>query len=365
MNAKKMISLFNIDGICYTVKLLRLDKLLACLQHGVLILGTESVSSKRILSGLCGLRNSIVCLSNKFVLWLARSVHFDYVYYIKTRLTSLNLSYAKRMLVVLGSSLLICFACARFRFLISSVFYSRLRRAFNFACLCFIRKLMWKVNVCRLWVLESKCVNVLITLFGVCLFVLNIKNNDLIDKRSALKFSSSVKYIINVCTVLGLNIRKLLFIIWSLRIFKPNTVQTFIASWLYSKFWILERLQIMCNLGEWKLSSLRMVYFKTIKRLTNMLSCWYNFKKIIFDKLGSWRILIARLLSSLRALMSIATVELVFEWCNLALMCCWSVLYCITFYKILVLGSRVSFVAAFLNLLANVRAHIARIFRKT
>ncbi|XXN19757.1 MAG: hypothetical protein AAJB65_00085 [Candidatus Hodgkinia cicadicola] len=278
--------------------------------------------------------------------------------YVRTKLVSLNLFYAKRVLAVLGASLSLCFICACFRFLVPSVFYSCSCCVSCCACLRFVKKIMWKIGVCKLWALEPRCVDVLVTLFGVGLFILNVKSSDLLDKCGVLKLNTSVRFIKNVCTELSLNVRKLLLNIWSLRTFKLNSVQTFLPLWLLYKFKALNFSQMLCNLGNWKLLSLRKTYFITFKRLANVLSCCSQIKAMILDKLGAWRVLIIRALNSFRVATPIITVKLVLEWCNLVLMCCWSALYCLTFYKILISNDRISFVSVLLNLLASLRERL-------
>lgn len=74
--------------------------------------------------------------------------------------------------------------------------------------------------------------------------------------------------------------------------------------------------------------------------------------------------LMLRLLSSIRAIVLLDDIKMLFEWCNLLLMLCCSALYCITFYKILVLDERASFVNALLEMLNRLRASVLRLFSK-
>ncbi len=71
-----------------------------------------------------------------------------------------------------------------------------------------------------------------------------------------------------------------------------------------------------------------------------------------------------RLLNSIRAIALLDDVKMLFEWCNMLLMLCCSALYCITFYKILGLGERVSFINAVLDVLSRLRANALRLFSK-
>ncbi len=225
--AKVVISMFNIDGICYAVKLLRTDKLMLCLRHGVVMLGTESVISKAIKSRLCSFRKAVVCLFNKRTLWLARILCFDYIYYLRVKVSSLSLLAAKRVLRVMGSSLLFCSICANLTLLTSSVFCARYHSTFCCNSIRFIKKIMWKVGQSRLCSLRSRSANALMALFGVCLCVLNIKAHELLNKYSPLKIGASLQFITEACAALNLNTRKLLFNVWSLRAFKSNAIQAF------------------------------------------------------------------------------------------------------------------------------------------
>ncbi len=142
MVSKACISMLNVDGICYAIKLLRADKLIACSQHGVVILGAESVISKAVKLRLCSFRKVIVCLLNKRTLWLARILCFDYTYYLRIRAPSLSLLSAKRVLHVMSSSLLCCSICANLALLTSSMFCTRYHNALCCSCTRFIKKIM-------------------------------------------------------------------------------------------------------------------------------------------------------------------------------------------------------------------------------
>ncbi len=140
--AKIAIGVFNIDGACYAIKLLRIDKLVLCLRHGVIMLGAESMISKAVKSRLCSFRKVIVCLFNERTLWLARILCFDYAYYLRIKVLSLSLLSAKRILRVMSSSLLFCSICANLTLLTSSVFCTRYHKAFCCSSICFVKKIM-------------------------------------------------------------------------------------------------------------------------------------------------------------------------------------------------------------------------------
>ncbi len=141
-SAKVVISAFNIDGVCYAVKLLRADKLMLCLRHGVIMLGTESVISEAIKLKLCSFRTVIVCLLSKCTLWLMRISCFDYTCYLRIKVLSLRLLFAKRLLRVIGSSLVFCSICANLTLLTSSVFCARCHNTFCCNSIRFIKKIM-------------------------------------------------------------------------------------------------------------------------------------------------------------------------------------------------------------------------------
>ncbi len=141
-SAKAAISMFNVDGICYTIKLLRIDKLMFCLRHGIIVLGAESAISKAIKLRLRSFRKVIVCLLNKRTLWLARILCFDYTYYLRTKVMSLRLLAAKRILHVVSSSLFFCAICANLTLLTSSVFCTRRHNTFCCDSVRFIKKIM-------------------------------------------------------------------------------------------------------------------------------------------------------------------------------------------------------------------------------
>ncbi len=141
-SAKPAISVFSVDGICYAIKLLRIDKLMFCLRHGIIILGTGSVISEAIALRLCSFRKVIACLLNKHTLWLARISCFDYTYYLRTKVANLSLLSAKRLLRVMSSSLLLCSICANLTVLNSSVFCTRYHSSFCCDSVRFIKKIM-------------------------------------------------------------------------------------------------------------------------------------------------------------------------------------------------------------------------------
>lgn len=141
-SARPAIGVFNINGVCYVVKLLRADKLLFCLRYGVVMLGTECAISKAIKLRLYSFRKVIMCLLNECTLWLAPVLCFDYTYYLKTKVSSLRLSSAKRLLRVASSSLFLRRGCASLTLLISSVFCARCHGAFCCGSVRFIKKIM-------------------------------------------------------------------------------------------------------------------------------------------------------------------------------------------------------------------------------
>ncbi len=227
MVSRALISVFNIDGVCYTIKLLRTDGLMVCLRHGVVILGAESVISEAAKLRLRSFRKAIVCLLHKHALWLTRILCFDYTYYLRTKVLSLSLLSAERVLRVMSSSLLCCSICANLTLLASSVLCARYHNGFGCNSVRFIKKIMWKNGVSKLYPLGSKAANALMALFGVCSSVLNIKTNELLKKYAPLKIGASLQFIAEACLALNLNTRKLLFNVWNLRAFKSNTVQAF------------------------------------------------------------------------------------------------------------------------------------------
>ncbi|AUG45981.1 hypothetical protein TETCHI3_2021 [Candidatus Hodgkinia cicadicola] len=359
-SAKPAISVFSVDGICYAIKLLRIDKLMFCLRHGIIILGTGSVISEAIALRLCSFRKVIACLLNKHTLWLARISCFDYTYYLRTKVANLSLLSAKRLLRVMSSSLLLCSICANLTVLNSSVFCTRYHSSFCCDSVRFIKKIMWKIGLSRLYPLRGA--SALMALFGVCVCVL--KTNEVLSKYTPLKLGASLQFITEACVALNLNTRKLLFNVWSLRAFKSNTVQAFSSTWLRTKLWIMRCVVLLRSLGEFKLVRARIVFGSVVKRIANMLSSWPNVKKMLLDSVGGWRVLTLRLLNSIRAIALLDDVKMLFEWCNMLLMLCCSALYCITFYKILGLGERVSFINAVLDVLSRLRANALRLFSK-
>ncbi|XXM93327.1 MAG: hypothetical protein AAI946_00090 [Candidatus Hodgkinia cicadicola] len=345
-----------IDGICYAVKLLKLDRLLLCIQHGVLMLGTESVLSKPVALKLRSLRKVMVSLYSKFALWLTRVSGFDYVCYLKTKLISLSLSSASRALRVLYSALFLYSVCADLKFLVSDVFCKRYHNTFCCLSVQFVRKMMWRVGLSKLCALKLTGASCLVALFGVCMFVLNVGIDKRLAKCDPLKVGSSLQFIAEACAKLGLNIRKLLFSIRSLSTFKPNLAHALSSNWARAKLWTLNSVDALRKLGERKLSALRVAFIGATKRVNNMLSGYPNARRVLSDALGIWRLLVARLLESLQALERLTDAKLLFEWCNLVLMCCCNVFYCITFYRVLVYNERMSFVSAALNVLNSLRA---------
>ncbi|AUI38855.1 hypothetical protein TETAUR4_1067 [Candidatus Hodgkinia cicadicola] len=363
-SAKAAISVFNVDGVCYAIKLLRIDKLMLCLRHGVVILGAESVISKAIKLRLCAFRKAVVCVLNTHTLWLTRIPCFDYAYYLRTKVLSLSLLSAKRVLRAMSSSLLLCSICANLALLSSGVFCTRHHNTFCCNSVRFIKKIMWKIGLSRLRPLRSEGANALVMLFGVSVCVLNIKTNELLNKYSPLRIGASLQFITEACVALNLNTRKLLFNVWSLCAFKSNTVRAFSSAWLRTKLWIMRCVGLLRGLGEFKLSRARIVFGSVVKRIANMLSSRPSVKKVLLDSLGGWRVLMVRLLSSIRAIVLSDDITMLFEWCNLLLILCCSALYCITFYKILVLDERVSLMNALLAVLRRARANVLRLFSK-
>ncbi|AHL31030.1 MAG: hypothetical protein HCTETUND2_085 [Candidatus Hodgkinia cicadicola] len=363
-SAKAAISMFNIDGICYAIKLLRVDKLMLCLRYGIIMLGAESAISKAVRLRLCSFRKVMLCLLNEHKLWLTRFLCFDYTYYLKTKVLSLRLLSAKRLLHVMSSSLSFCAICANLTLLISSVLCTR----YHNACCCdsvrFVKKIMWKIGLSKLHSLKSKGVNAIMALFGVCLCLLNIKTNELLKKYSPLRVGASLQFITEACIALNLSARKLLFNVWSLRAFKSNAIQAFSSAWLYNKLWVMKCVLLLRGLGEYKLSRARIVFGSVVRRIENMLSSWSNVERVLLDSLGGWRVLMARLLSSIRAIELLDDVKMLIEWCNLLLMLCCSVLYCVTFYKILARAERAFFINAVLDMLNRLRANVLRLFSK-
>ncbi|AUG33906.1 hypothetical protein TETCHI1b_000017 [Candidatus Hodgkinia cicadicola] len=362
MVSKALISMFDVDGVCYAIKLLRVDKLMFCLRHGIMVLGTESVISKAIKLRLCSFRKVIVCLLNNRTLWLTRILCFDYTYYLRTKAAGLGLLAAKRALRVMSFSLLFCSICANLTLLTSSVLCARHHNVFCCNSVRFIKKIMWKIGQSKLYPLRSKAANALMVLFGVCLCVL--KTNELLSKYTHLRIGASLQFITEACIAFNLNARKLLFNVWNLRAFKSSAVQAFSSARLCTKLWIIKCVVLLRSLGEYKLSRARIVFGSVVKRIANMLSSWPNVKKALWDSLGGWRVLMVRLLSSIRAIALLNDIEMLTEWCNLILMLCCSALYCIAFYKMLVSDERVSFINALLDVLSRLRASVLRLFSK-
>ncbi|AUG34207.1 hypothetical protein TETAUR1b_000017 [Candidatus Hodgkinia cicadicola] len=362
MVSRALISMFNVDGICYAIKLLRADKLMFCLRHGIIILGAESAISKAIKLRLCCFRKVMACLLDNHTLWLARIFCFDYTYYLRTKASGLSLLAARRVLRVMASSLLFCSICANLAFLTSSVFCARHHNAFCCNSVRFVKKIMWKIGLSKLYPLRSKAANAVMALFGVCLCVL--KTNELLNKYKPLKIGASLQFITEACVAFKLNARKLLFNVWNLRAFKSNVIQAFSSARLHTKLWIMKCVVLLRSLGEYKLSRARIVFGSVVKRIANMLSSWHNVRKMLADSLGGWRVLMARLLNSIRAIVLLDDIEMLTEWCGLLSMLCCSALYCITFYKILASDERVAFANALLDVLNRLRANTLRSLSK-
>ncbi|XXM90146.1 hypothetical protein AADW59_00095 [Candidatus Hodgkinia cicadicola] len=352
-----VVSFLNLGSICYAIRVLSFDKLLACVRYGVLTLGTKSVFCKAVIATMRVLRSVVVCLFDHLVLWLARLNSFDYTYYIRTKLAFVKLLFARRALTVLGSVLFLGFVCSGFRLLVSSAFCARFRYAFSYVSLLFVRKMMWNVSVCRPYLLVSRRVGVLTTLFGVCLFVLGVSASRFLINRGALKIRASVQFINNVCKTLGLRVRKLLFNVWSLRTRKPNVLQTFSSSWICAKISALRCMFALRTLGTHRLVQLRGLYASVYKRVSNLL-CAHVVKNLLLEVSGVWRVLSARLFHALGLIAKLFDIRVLLEWCNLVVMCCCSVLYCISFYKILASGDRVFVVSAFLDILKALRTRL-------
>ncbi len=223
-----MISALSVDGICYAIKLLEVDKLLLCLRHGILMLGSESVLSKALAPSLSAFRKAIVCLSKRSALWLARRPRFDYIYYLKTKASSLSLKRAKSLLYVISSSLLFYLGCASLGALASGALYTRYSsKSLCYAEARFIKKIMRKIGLFWRSALKSRHIVVFATLFGVCLFVLNIRANKLLRNHSTLKLGASLRFITEACNAFELNARTLLFNAWSLRALSLNAISAF------------------------------------------------------------------------------------------------------------------------------------------
>ncbi|XXN13798.1 MAG: hypothetical protein AAI978_00090 [Candidatus Hodgkinia cicadicola] len=356
-----LISTFNIDGTCYMVKFLKLGKLLSCLQYGVLMLGNSSLISNAIAKRLRSYNNFIALLINNSFFWLMRLSKFDYVCYLKTKLLDANLINAKLALFVLSSILALRFICSSLRPLISNAFWARFNNAVRCFSIRFVKKLMWKMRLSELYFLSRKAVNALITLFGVCLFVLNINANELLAKYSLLKLSASLQFIANLHSILKLNIRKLLFNVWSLRALNLSMLCKFAPTWTQYKVWVLSCTKALQQLSDRKLRSLRLAFVSVSKRITNLLGCKLYTNKLLFDALGGWRVVCTHILKSIQTIVSLITVKTLLEWCNLTLMCCSSALYCLAFYKILDSEQQTCFVNALLESIKALRLKLLRL----
>ncbi len=191
-------------------------------------------------------------------------------------------------------------------------------------------------------------------LFSVCLFLLNVRISALVCRSDSLKTAASALFASEASQALGLRLRKLLFNAWCLRPLSLGRVCKFDSSGLGYSCGASKLAAKLAGLGVVKLLVLRATYFALTKRLTNLVA-FARSHKVLSDGLGWWRILSKQMLSTFGVLTSSLNATTLFEWCNLFLVSCSGLVYCLSFYKVVGWRDRVGLAKLFLRLLANLR----------
>ncbi|XXM93654.1 hypothetical protein AAHH87_00105 [Candidatus Hodgkinia cicadicola] len=121
---------------------------------------------------------------------------------------------------------------------------------------------------------------------------------------------------------------------------------------------------MLAGLGIVKLLALRETYFVLAKRLTNLVAsarAW----TVLSDGLGLWRVLLKQVLGTFGVLASSFSASMLFEWCNLFLVCCDGLLYFLSFYKVVGWRGRISLAKLFLRLLASLKLWLNVVLNRT
>ncbi|WGS83563.1 MAG: hypothetical protein P3M75_00055 [Candidatus Hodgkinia cicadicola] len=316
----------------------------------MLILGSECLGAKLLVANVAKTSRALaLALKNRFRLWIASACGLDYVNYVKTKACWLNMLLARQTLHAIGVVLRF-----NFRSVWLNVFDGRFRLVLSSVSDRFVKKILWLAHLSKPGVVGWKCANVIMLLFGVCLFLLNMRIGALIFRSDSFKAASSVLFACEASQSLSLSLRKLLFNVWCLRPLSLGRVCKFASLGLGYSCSAFKLTSMIAGLGVVKLLGLRATYFVLAKRLTNLVAS-VRARTVLSDGLGLWRILSKQTLAAFGLLTSSLNASMLFEWCNLFLVCCNGLLYCLSFYKIVGWGGRVGLAKLFLRLLANLK----------
>ncbi|XXM93748.1 hypothetical protein AAHH84_00040 [Candidatus Hodgkinia cicadicola] len=353
-----MLSLMSVDGVCYFVKVVCAMAAGVCSRYGALILGNECLGTKLVIAKLAKASRALaLALRNRFRLWVAGVWCLDCVNYVKTKASWLNMLLTKRTLHAIGVVLRF-----NFRSVWLNVFDDRFRLVLSSASDRFVKKVLWLVHLSKPEVACWKRVNVVMLLFSVCLFLLNVRASALTFRSDSLKAACGASFVCFASQSLGLGLRKLLFNAWCLRPLSLGRVCKFDSLGLGYNCSALKLTSALAGLGVVKLLALREAYFVLAKRLTNLVAS-ARAQTVLSDGLGLWRILLKQMLGAFGALASSLSANTLFEWCSLFLVCCSGLVYCLSFYKVVGWGCRVSLAKLFLRLLASLKLKLNIVLR--
>jgi len=165
------------------------------------------------------------------------------------------------------------------------VFDGRFRLVFSSVSDRFVKKILWLAHLSKPGVVGWKCANVIMLLFGVCLFLLNIRIGALIFRSDSFKAASSVLFACEASQSLSLSLRKLLFNVWCLRPLSLGRVCKFASLGLGYNYGAFKLTSMIAGLGVVKLLGLRATYFVLAKRLTNLVAS-VRARTVLSDGLG-------------------------------------------------------------------------------
>ncbi len=275
-----MLSLLSLGGVCYFVKVV-CAKAATCSRYGVLILGSECLGSKLLVAKVTKASRALaLVLKNRFRLWIAGACSLDYVNYIKTKACWLNMLLARRTLHAIGVVLRF-----NFRSVWLNVFDNRFRLVLSSASDRFARKILWLARLSKPGVVGWRRANVIMLLFGVCLFLLNVRIGASIFRSDSFKAASSVLFASEAIQSLSLSLRKLLFNVWCLRPLSLGRVCKFDSLGLGYNYSAFKLTSMLAGLGVVKLVGLRATHCVLAKRLTNLVAS-VRARTVLSDGLG-------------------------------------------------------------------------------
>ncbi|XXM93514.1 hypothetical protein AAHH88_00080 [Candidatus Hodgkinia cicadicola] len=344
-----VLSLLSVDGVCYFVKVV-CAMAVVWSRYGVLILGSECLGTKSLVAKVAKATRALaLVIKNRFRLWIASACRLDYVNYVKTKACWLNMLLTRQALHAIGVVLRF-----NFRSVWLNVFDNRFRLVLSSVSDRFVKKVLWLAHLSKLLASNSKPVSVVMLLFSVCLFLLNVRTSALIFRSDSFKAASSALFACEANQSLSLRLRKLLFNAWCLRPLSLGRVCKFDSLGLGYNFSVFKLASMLAGLGIVKLLALRETYFVLAKRLTNLVAS-ARARTVLSDGLGLWRVLLKQVLGTFGVLASSFSASMLFEWCNLFLVCCNGLLYFLSFYKVVGWRGRVSLAKLFLRLLASLK----------